>query len=201
VHNHIWPKKSVCGFKSKYNPKKLNTWLPNVWALGAVRHGQDYWEYYCYRINLFMWLNVQLNRTSSFSSSLCSIRTRINIHKTFCMRLNSGTLKTTHSQVKIQTHRQKTHKMQTHKQNIHKMQTHKHKIDKIQTRKHRKIKFEGWRGEKEEVMGTMTKSPAMLLVQVRTTQVDVNEDEEEKMLSSVPSKKSLHWESVCFVAH
>ena len=138
-----------------------------------------------------MWLNVQLNRTSSFSSSLCSIRTRVNIHKTFCMRLNSGTLKTTHSQVKIQTHRHKTHKIQTHK----------HKIDNIQTRKHRKIKFEGWRGEKEEVMGTMIKSPAMLLVQVRTAQVNVNEDEEDKMLSSVPSKKSLHWENVCFVAH
>ena len=38
----------------------------------------------------------------------------------------------------------------------------------------------------------MIKSPAMLLVQVRTTQVNVNEDEEDKMLSSVPSKKSLH---------
>ena len=80
-----------------------------------------------------------------------------------------------------------THKIQTHKQNIHKMQTHKHKIDKIQTRKHRKMIFEAWRGEKEEVMGTMIKSPAMLLVQVRTTQVNVNEDEEEKMMSSVPS--------------
>jgi len=145
-----------------------------------------------------MWLNVQLNRTSSFSSSLCSIRTRVNIHKTFCMRLNSGTLKTTHSQVKIQT--QDT-QIQTHIQNIRKIQTHKHKIDKIQTRKHRKMIFEGWRGEKEEVMGTMIKSPAMLLVQVRTTQVNVNEDEEEKMMSSVPSKKSLHWENVCFVAH
>ena len=61
--------------------------------------------------------------------------------------------------------------------------------------------FEAWRGEKEEVMGTLIKTPAMLLVQVRATQVNVNEDEEDKMMSSVPSKKILHWENVCFVAH
>ena len=122
-------------------------------------------------------------------------------HKTFCMRLNSGMLETTHPQVKIQTHRHKTHKIQTRKQNTHKIQTHKHKIDKVQTRKHKKMIFEAWRGEKEEVMGTLIKTPAILLVQVRTTQVNMNEDEEEKMMSSVPSKKILFCENACFVAH
>jgi len=43
--------------------------------------------------------------------------------------------KTTHSRVKMQTHRHK----------IHKVQTHKHKIHKIETHKHRKMIREVWR--------------------------------------------------------
>jgi len=54
------------------------------------------------------------------------------------MRSKSGMLETTHTHVKIQTHKHKIHKIQTHK---HKIQTHKHKIRKYRHTNARYTKY------------------------------------------------------------